>query len=238
MEGEEYDAYVDCLSIDTGDAFVSCAVQSREACCQDLASSHDCVGNDLFVAYELCLVNQRLLGISGDQVEECPALDCTAIVAAEDTAGDDAGDAVGDDDECSAGFQSCYDDEECLECWAADRDEPEFPECVSSYNGDGLSNVCDDLLAGAVCCTNEVSANDCAANGAFVSYMACVYSSLSVDGGQGECSSTVTCTLGQAAGDEEDDAGGAAGIRSPLSIAMLAFVMGAALFTAAPFSVL
>lgn len=70
---ENFDAYIDCMN--AAEEATSCALYSTSRCCRDAASDYDCLGNDIFVAYHLCMINL---------LEECTALDCGALGGNED----------------------------------------------------------------------------------------------------------------------------------------------------------
>jgi len=173
--------------------------------------------------------------IAGVEVEQCQAFDCSAaddsgegLVGDADGGADEREGGAGDDvdkevdevggvipssvtDElCLDELHACYDDEECGGCIHAQSNsaaDDEWVECWAHYSlYDGSEEVC-TLLSGEVCCSDVVSANDCVGNAAFVAYNVCFYSQLSMSEGQGECSSIVTCSAGQAAAGDGETGG-------------------------------
>ncbi len=237
---EELDAVLDCVagSSTTGLSPFSCTSRSVPACCLDAVSASDCLGNDLFVAYELCTLSSLFhdITVSGIEVEECEALDCSAangggngVIGDADGEADEregTGDSVdnkvggvGDvipssvtDELCMEELHACFGDEECAGCIHA-RSDPaandEWVECWEHFSLlDESQDVC-ALLSGEVCCSDVVSANDCVGNAAFVAYNVCFYSELSVSEGQGECTSNVTCSAGQTTVGDGEAGGGA-----------------------------
>lgn len=155
------DAYLDCQT--TGIVSSSlCADLSKGTCCLDAASPHDCLGNDLFVAYHLCLINVVIDGLGE---EECTALDCSDVDVGGVTDGtDDGGDTTGYDDDTDDGADDGGDTAGAGASGADDYASVTSHDSVTSLtDADGQCSVesqaCSDD-EGCVECSNAVLAGD------------------------------------------------------------------------------
>lgn len=233
--GTNFDAYTDCLTADTGAAAFSCAARSKLSCCLDFASDNDCLGNDIFVASQLCTVNTGAVDvIPGVDVEECVALDCTGIIDSmgEGLIGDDddgADDGTDDlatnttsstEDEgifCISETQSCAQDPECLECISPTTEDElnGLADCLAGNSTTESSALSCASRSASACCLDAASANNCLENDNFVAHQLCSVNSVSLNISviEVEECAALDCSAVDTSGDDgvDDDVDDAAG---------------------------
>lgn len=88
---QDVDLWEECAADHIGENLHKggCAAVSTAACCDDFVSPHNCLENELFLAYELCEISDAI---------ECTAFICDGISGVSGGGGDDAEEVVDDDD--------------------------------------------------------------------------------------------------------------------------------------------